>query len=354
MHRAARSAALAALSALALGGCGTFGGDGETFSDLREFFGASDPMRHARRLDSHHDRESYRHAPDTPPTWDACFEEIGVLAASHYANRREIASAVFVLTRVATEDPGALHRAEAVRALRAVAAPMIAAEDPPAVPGAESEVSAAVTRLPELHATKDGIHLGAEAREECAALLRVIGDLRVPPVSAADPRAARKPLRDLRGALLAVLGETRSDLAHREADIRGPADRALANLCAQATLRVFGIAALHDPDARVRGDAYDALGAVRPEIGLPILAAAFRRERTAAARARLVEAVCVASAEAGDGRAAGVPVLIAALDDPTSTVRFLARRGLTAMAGEDLGEARGPWVRWWNREKPGP
>jgi len=352
-----RAALPAALAAAVLAGCGTLAGEGpgEALAEFREFFGASDPIRHAGRLERHHRLDSFRHDPDLPPTWEACLEEIGVLARSRYADWREIGVAVFVLTRVATEDSGALHRAEAVRALRAIGGRALEEEDPPAVPRAEPEVHAAMARFPILHSREDGTHLGAEAREECARLLGVLGDLRRPPPPVPAPTESAQALRLLYGALHMVLSGTRSDEAHAGPEHRAAADRAIANLSAQAVVRALAAAALHDRDPRVRAEAYDALGTLRPGVGMPILGIAYRRETSGPARARLVRAAAALSAS-GDGevRATGVPILITALDDAAPTVRFHARDGLAAMAGEDLGDAPEPWIRWWSREKPGP
>jgi hypothetical protein len=352
-----RAALTAALAAAVLGGCSTVEGEGAsgTLADIREFFGASDPFRHARLLESHHDRKTFRHEPDLPDAWESCLGEIGVLAESAYANWRERGVAILVLSRVATADPGALHRAAAVRALRTIGTPVLAAEDPPSVPGPESEVAAAVRRLPLLHAPEDGTHLGAEARADCARVLRVLGDLRPTPPASQTREESLQTLRVLQGTLYAVLGETRSALAHADGDVQGEADRAIVNLAAQAAFRSFAYAAIHDADARVRTEAYGALGGLRAGEGVPILALAFRAERVATARAPLVACVADAcAADSGAGRAAGVPVLIAALEDPASTVRFHGHRGLVALAGEDLGGSRAAWIRWWSREKPGP
>ena len=354
-----RAAPIAALAALVLGGCSSLDGDGtsEALADVREFFGASDPIRHARLLESHHDRKTFRHEPDLPPAWEACLDEIGVLQDSAYASWRERGAAIYVLARAATSDPGALHRAAAVRALRTIGMPVLAAEDPPSVPGPASEVAAAVSRLPALHAVEDGIHLGAQARADCAALMRVLGDLRPTPPQHQTREESLQALHELRGTLYAVIGETRSALAHADGDVQGAADRALVNLAGQAAFRAFAFAAIHDADARVRTEAYEALGGVRAGEGVPLLALAFRFERVATAKARIVASIadaCAAEDGADAGRAAGVPVLIAALDEPASTVRFHGHRGLVALAGQDLGESRSAWIRWWSREKPGP
>jgi HEAT repeat protein len=349
---------LPSLAPLLLAGCGSLGGQGaeEAFSDVREFFGASDPVRHARILQGLHDEATWRHQPDVPPTWDACLAEIRTLRESRYADLREAGAAIVFLARCATEDPSALHRAEAVAALLPPARKAREGEDPPAVPGAEDDVGRALKSMVGLHDRELGVHLSPQARADCAAALRTLGDLRIPPPPVASPDEARHAVRILRGTLFAVLAETRSADAHGDGEVRVAADRACANLAVQCVGRSVVAAAQFDADERVRGEAYDALADLLPEGAVETLRSAFGRERSDPARLRLVRALGETAVRGGEGaRAAAVPVLIAALDDDASAVRWNARESLRAVAGRDLGDAASSWIAWWaSREKPGP
>jgi hypothetical protein len=350
MHRLLAASALAFAAAASAGCASLASGDLATFSDdVAEFFGADLPARHVERLERLHDGTTFAHRPDLPATYDDCFGEIRALADSGYDDWRDASGAVFLLARAATEDDAALHRAEAVRGLASVGAYFAGSEDPaPAKPITGTEVAAALDRLRRIHAEagKTGRH-----GDECRALLRRIADFRIPipgePGDALLQAGLRQDLRVLRGTLLGVLVESRPDGEE--------ADQTLVNLGAPIARTAVAAALLYDVDPRVRSEAAAALGGLGGERPGGILRNAYGRESDDAVRRRVVIAAGrVAAVAKGSDREGAVQVLLAALDDDDRTARLRARDALRESAGEDLGEAQGPWVEWWARAGAGP
>jgi hypothetical protein len=328
---------------------------GEFAGEVAEFLGASDPVKHAGRLETLHDTASFRHVPDEPGTVDRCLAEVRNLAGSDYGTWREAAVATVVLMRVATEDPVALNRGEAVRALERFGTMLGEAEDPPVDPAPEDEISRGLPRLRALHGKEDGLHAGEAEATECAALVRRIGDFHAAlPVEASLPEV-RLRLKILRGTLRAVLIETRSEAAHADVAVKSGIDRAAVNLGVQA-VRVAAFAAMvYDPDDRVREEGATAIGRIRAPGAAAMLKFAFTRERDATVRRRLVQSLGTAAA-AGDRqvRDLAIPVLVLALEDDDRSVGWNARDALRVLAGKDLGDRAEPWILWWDgaRQKP--
>jgi hypothetical protein len=333
------------LAAVASAGCaGLASGDpGEIADDIAEYFGASRPTRHVRRLDRLHDPSTFAHVPDSPPTCDSCIEEIRTLGDSSYASWGESAGAVFILTRAATEDTAAFHRAEAIRALSAIGTWYEDVEGPaPGPPPPETEVLASLTELRKVRLAARGAEPDGA---RCEALLRRVGDFRSPLLEDPGDAGLRHELRILRAILVGVLLESRAG----DAPSTGPAaDRALERVGAQALRTALAGTLLYDGDPRVRSEAADALGAVPGEGHAGVLATAYGREMVDGVRRRVVAAAgAIAGRSGGADRERAVKILLAALDDDDRSARRVARESLGALAGSDLGETRAPWSEWW-------
>ncbi len=350
-----RGAALLVVALAALPACGTLrgGGSGEFLDDLSEFLGRSNPGRHVRRLVALHDTATFQHEPDLPPAYDACVEEVRILGSSGYETWRDVGIAAFYLTRVAVDDPSALSRGEAVLALRRLGKMVFEAEDPPAGSGlAEKEVTAALVRLRDIHGPGAGHRPpGPETAAECARLVRSLGDFRYddPVEGTAGLRYRLKNLRDMIQVLVAT-GLADED---RTPEARGVADRTVVNIAAQAVRLSLVVALQSDARPDVRASAADALGATGAVRMLPALVAACPVEADATARREIVQSLDeLLPGPAAPGAAEAVPVLLVALEDEDTSVRYNARAALKRLAGSDLGAERAPWVKWWAQAAP--
>ncbi len=330
--------------ALAAAGCGA------TWDGTAEFFGASRPGLHVRRLDALHDPKTFRHRPDEPATFEECLEEVLVLADEEYDEPGDAAGAVFLLARVATEDSAALHRAQACRGLGRLGALLTGSADPPAgPPPTEGEAAAALARLREIHAAGHGSD--AEVIE-CAALFRRLGDFRVPLLADPGPSGYGRDLRILRGTLLGVLAESRSESGTPG---EGESERALRLLGLQVVRTALAGSTLHDGDPRVRAEAALAAGSFGGADMAAVLRTAYLAEVQIPARRAIAEAAAAVAARLETAaRGPSVVLLLTALDDDDRGIRFEAREGLSALAGEDLGGKPGPWQRWWAGEQVRP
>ncbi len=348
-----RRAALTGILAIAAGAssCQSFSKEDtrEMVADIAEFLGRSDPSRHAGKLSALHDTATFAHRPDLPPTTGACLEEVRILAASGYASWREVAVATFLVTRVAAEDAAALNRGEAVRALERLGAMVQEAEDPPAAGTTEEETSKAIHRLHEIHDPASGLHRAEAA--VCREILRALGSFAVSLRAEAPEAQVRLELRLLRGMLMGVVAETRSEEAHGAPEDRDAVDRAVVNLAAQAVRLSVAAALRFDPQATVRAAAARAAGALRSPALAGVLGGAFAREDATGVRREIVLALGRSCAAPGQGREAAVPVLVVALEDGDESVAANAREALRALAGRDLGPRPEPWIAWWGQER---
>ncbi len=354
-----RSRIAAALLALAAGvpACASLNpsGAGEFLGEVAEFLGSSNPVRHASLLEALHDTDGTHHVPDEPGTVDHCLKEVRVLASSDYGSWREVAVAAFFLTRVATGDPAAMSRGEAVRGLARFGTMLGEAEEATSDPAPEDEITRALPRLRALHDRETGDHVGEGAEAGCMALVRRFGDFRLPLATEPHAPEIRYQVKVLRGTLMALLIDTRSEGAHADAGIAAGIDRAAVNLAGQA-VRAAVLAALDfDPDERVREAAAGVLGEIRPAGSVSMLRHAREREKSPTVRRRIVQALGgLALRATGPEKEIAVLSLILALEDDDRSVGWNAREALRTLAGEDLGDRSDPWVRWWNRAKTGP
>ena len=62
---------------------------------------------------------------------------------------------------------------------------------------------------------------------------------------------------------------------------------------------------------------------------------------------RIASRMCHVPMRGPDAVLGDVPLLIKALEFHEEDVRLDARRALKRIAGEDLGNAPGPWLEWW-------
>jgi HEAT repeat protein len=336
---------LALLLALLAAGCANLlaGEFGEAMDDTAEFFGADLPIRDAKRLRDLHAEKGFAHVPDEPATWVLCAGRIAVLEESHYEDWREVGAALAVLTRVLGDDDAVHHRILAAGAVGRLGGWCAGVEEPPDGPVPDvAAAAAAVRRLADLRQGEPT----EEAAAERVAILRLLGDFRVPLPTAPGASRLAPEIRSLREVLTVAFLEGRGGDEAGDA----AAERALANLGARIARLALADALLHDEDRRVRAAAAEALAAAGGPALLPFLGSAAAREREAAVRRPVVAAA--AAAPAGD--AEGFRILLKALEDDDRSLRILAREALKARAGADLGPAAPPWAAWWAGRDGGP
>jgi HEAT repeat protein len=149
-------------------------------------------------------------------------------------------------------------------------------------------------------------------------------------------------------ASIATLAEL---AASTSADLRDGAIRGLGNSKDRRAAMPL-IAALKDSSASVRFHAADGLwflaqaGALESSALEPLVAAT--ADPDAGVRSNAAKAL----GELKDRRAIGP--LIALLGDSESSVRYQASLALRQATGQNLGEDRAPWEKWWQRQNPRP
>ncbi len=104
------------------------------------------------------------------------------------------------------------------------------------------------------------------------------------------------------------------------------------------------IAALKDTDWKVRQQAAEALGQLRDGYALEPLTAALQDEVSA------VRATAVAALGALGDQYSVEPV-IGTLGDSDAAVRQASGKALTKITGENFGEDRERWQKWWEENQ---
>ncbi len=320
----------------------------DAVSGFEDLFALDLPSEHLRRLRDLQEPNLRRLRADVPDALEQSCAALRALGATNYASWRDAAIVTQVVSALATEHTAGLVRVESLDTLAQLAPWTVAADVPAETSYTEADAFDALRVLGEARGKSDS---DPSFTAEVLHAVRTLGGYRFEsPASvgadASDRAFAQRRASELRSARGVLQSFTTSLLEGFVADpeIRDAMDRAYVSLGASVLRLSFVVALSSDGSDAVRANAARHLGELTFPVGAAALTRAVRGDTSSPVRRAACTALGRHPAEVA------VPPLLDALRDPLPDVRGAAARALAAATGEDLGDDRAAWQRWWSAQ----
>ncbi len=360
MRTRLRATALTAVLTLAgaIAGCK---GDGWKLQDSFDglignidglFGGSSMPGKYLTAIRDLHEKKSWTFLPDADEPLQRTCTAVRALATCDYASWGEAALVVEILSSMADEHPSSLVRSEALDTLTRMAPWTLGAVVPTDRLVTDAEMIDAVKVLKSAIGKDDSDPaLTFQVATAVSALSSYRFDHVEPVAESADNKVAARAhatkLSTARGALRSINGRMLEGM-QGDAGVREALDRAYVSLSSAVIRLTLMKASLGDPVDTTRVAALRDLGTLAPQGGGPVLRTVLLGDPFASARREAAKSL------AAYPIAIAAPALIDGLADEMTEVRTAAARSLGTLSGENFGDDRTAWIRWWSTKRTPP
>jgi hypothetical protein len=321
---------------------------------MEDWFGGGDlPSEHLEDLRALHQPGTWKLRTDVPGALEDARDALRALGEADYSTWRDAGIVTQVVSSIAIDHTAGLMRIEALDTLARVGPWTIDAAQPPEIDATEEDVIDAlkIVRLAQGKKDTDPL-LTAQVLHAVKILGSFKFDSGAPlPEDISLRIAARRhgsKLRNARGVLLAFTGSTLEGF-RADPDISAAMDRAYVSLSGAVIRATFVTSLTGDKKPTVRATAGRHIGTLRLEGGAIELSRSLEEDLSSSVRRASVTALGRYPPEVA------VPGLIEGLYDDMPEVRGSASRALAASTGQNFGNDRGAWRRWWqqaSRTKP--
>jgi hypothetical protein len=322
-------------------------------ADVEALLGSSSgPGRYLLEIRDLKEPESWAFKADAEDPLERTRRAVRALATCDYASWAESALVVEILSSMADEHPSSLVRAEALDTLARLAVWTFRAESPTDHPSTNAEMIEAVKVLKSALGKDDSdaamtfqvtaavatlatypfdrVELGADAGSHAVAAREHSSQLR----------------RLARGALRAINGRGLEGFL-ADPGVREALDEAFVSVSADVIRLTLAKAALADPAETTRAAALRDIGNLAYEDSAAVAGLALRHDPYASVRREAARALRGYPVETA------APHLLDALTDEMADVRGAAAASLAILTGQDFGDDRAGWVRWWQSRARG-
>lgn len=315
--------------------------------DLEGLFGTSSvPAKHLLAIRDVHEARGWVFRKDVDEPLEKTRSAIRALAECDYASWNLAALTIEVLSEISDEHPSSLVRAEALDTLTRMGDWTLKAATPPTRVATDAEVFEAMKTLRDA-AGKTDADPAFTFQVQTAVVALANSEFHKLEIRPSDePAAATDRCRArLRAARVSVKRLIDRTLENFQADpgVHDALERAYVSLSSSVVRLSLAKAALADPADTTRATAVRDLGALAPDDGGAVLRLALLRDTRGSVRREAAKSLAMYPANVA------VPALIDGLADELADVRGAAASSLASLTGQNLGDDRAGWLRWWEK-----